>query len=65
MSGRPSWLCINAARLQGTPATILDTRKTVPGMRLLDKWAVKTGGGENHRIGALRRAAQGRSWRPK
>ncbi len=32
-------------------ARILDTRKTAPGLRLLDKWAVKLGGGENHRIG--------------
>jgi nicotinate-nucleotide pyrophosphorylase (carboxylating) len=32
-------------------AVILDTRKTAPGLRLLDKWAVKLGGGENHRIG--------------
>jgi nicotinate-nucleotide pyrophosphorylase (carboxylating) len=30
---------------------ILDTRKTVPGLRVLDKYAVKAGGGENHRIG--------------
>jgi nicotinate-nucleotide pyrophosphorylase (carboxylating) len=34
-----------------TRTKILDTRKTVPGLRLLDKWAVKIGGGENHRIG--------------
>ncbi|HMB94242.1 MAG TPA: carboxylating nicotinate-nucleotide diphosphorylase [Rhodothermales bacterium] len=33
------------------PARILDTRKTAPGLRLLDKWAVRLGGGENHRIG--------------
>ena len=33
------------------PACILDTRKTVPGLRLLDKWAVRLGGGENHRLG--------------
>ncbi|HEY4722420.1 MAG TPA: carboxylating nicotinate-nucleotide diphosphorylase, partial [Anaerolineae bacterium] len=33
------------------PAIILDTRKTAPGLRLLDKWAVKLGGGQNHRIG--------------
>jgi len=33
------------------PAKILDTRKTVPGLRMLDKWAVKLGGGENHRLG--------------
>ena len=32
-------------------AVILDTRKTAPGLRLLDKWAVKCGGGQNHRIG--------------
>jgi len=31
--------------------TILDTRKTTPGMRLLEKWAVKVGGADNHRIG--------------
>lgn len=30
---------------------VLDTRKTTPGMRFLEKWAVKVGGGENHRIG--------------
>lgn len=34
-----------------TRTKLLDTRKTVPGLRLLDKWAVKIGGGENHRIG--------------
>ena len=33
------------------PAIILDTRKTAPGLRLLDKWAVKLGGGQNHRSG--------------
>lgn len=35
----------------GTHAVILDTRKTAPGLRLLDKLAVKRGGGQNHRIG--------------
>jgi len=34
----------------GTGATILDTRKTAPGMRVLDKWAVRCGGGTNHRL---------------
>jgi len=34
----------------GTKATILDTRKTVPGLRILDKWAVRCGGGTNHRL---------------
>lgn len=38
-------------KLKGTKAKVLDTRKTTPGMRLLEKEAVKTGGGENHRIG--------------
>jgi nicotinate-nucleotide pyrophosphorylase (carboxylating) len=37
--------------LDGYPAKILDTRKTVPGLRLLDKAAVKAGGGTNHRMG--------------
>lgn len=35
----------------GTQAVILDTRKTVPGLRVLDKRAVRLGGGQNHRIG--------------
>ncbi len=35
----------------GTRAVILDTRKTAPGLRLLDKWAVRLGGGQNHRVG--------------
>ena len=37
--------------LKGTSAKVLDTRKTTPGMRILEKQAVKIGGGENHRIG--------------
>lgn len=37
--------------LKGLNTQILDTRKTTPGMRLLEKWAVKVGGGANHRIG--------------
>ena len=37
--------------LDGTKAKVLDTRKTTPGMRMLEKAAVKIGGGENHRIG--------------
>ncbi|MFA5651288.1 MAG: carboxylating nicotinate-nucleotide diphosphorylase [Proteiniphilum sp.] len=37
--------------LEGTSTKVLDTRKTTPGMRLLEKQAVKIGGGENHRIG--------------
>jgi nicotinate-nucleotide pyrophosphorylase (carboxylating) len=37
--------------VRGTRAAILDTRKTAPGLRLLDKLAVKRGGGANHRVG--------------
>lgn len=36
--------------LEGTSTKILDTRKTTPGIRALEKWAVKIGGGENHRF---------------
>ncbi|MEG1728886.1 MAG: carboxylating nicotinate-nucleotide diphosphorylase [Bacteroidaceae bacterium] len=38
-------------RLKGTKTRVLDTRKTTPGMRMLEKEAVKIGGGVNHRIG--------------
>jgi nicotinate-nucleotide pyrophosphorylase (carboxylating) len=38
-------------RLEGTKCKVLDTRKTTPGFRLLEKWAVKLGGGVNHRFG--------------
>ena len=37
--------------VQATSAVILDTRKTAPGLRPLDKWAVRLGGGQNHRFG--------------
>jgi nicotinate-nucleotide pyrophosphorylase (carboxylating) len=37
--------------LEGTKAKVLDTRKTTPGLRYLEKWAVALGGGYNHRIG--------------
>ncbi len=37
--------------VEGTPARVLDTRKTVPGWRELDKYAVRCGGGVNHRMG--------------
>jgi len=36
--------------LEGTNTKILDTRKTTPGIRAIEKWAVKIGGGENHRF---------------
>jgi len=37
--------------IAGTPATIVDTRKTVPGLRLAQKYAVRVGGARNHRLG--------------
>ena len=40
-----------ARQIEGTRAEILDTRKTLPGMRLLEKYAVNCGGAKNHRIG--------------
>ena len=44
-----TWRFVEAVR--GTKAVILDTRKTVPGLRVLDKMAVRLGGGQNHRLG--------------
>ncbi|TMB18040.1 MAG: carboxylating nicotinate-nucleotide diphosphorylase [Deltaproteobacteria bacterium] len=38
-------------RVRGTPLVVRDTRKTLPGMRALAKYAVRTGGGTNHRLG--------------
>ncbi len=37
--------------IEGTGAAILDTRKTAPGLRILDKYSVRAGGGQNHRFG--------------
>ena len=37
--------------IEGTGAKVLDTRKTIPGLRLAQKYAVRCGGGENHRVG--------------
>ncbi|OUC06245.1 nicotinate-nucleotide pyrophosphorylase [Litorilinea aerophila] len=51
MSGIATLTRRYVAAVQGTRAQILDTRKTAPGLRLLDKWAVALGGGKNHRIG--------------
>lgn len=41
----------HALQSAALPATLLDTRKTAPGLRLVDKWAVRLGGGSNHRTG--------------
>jgi nicotinate-nucleotide pyrophosphorylase (carboxylating) len=51
MSGVATTTAAMVKAVRCTKATILDTRKTVPGLRLLDKWAVAIGGGANHRIG--------------
>ncbi|MDR1553852.1 MAG: carboxylating nicotinate-nucleotide diphosphorylase [Prevotellaceae bacterium] len=51
MSGIATQTSIYVKQLEGLKTKILDTRKTTPGMRILDKMAVKIGGGENHRIG--------------
>lgn len=51
MSGVATQTAVYAKVLEGTACKVLDTRKTTPGMRVLDKMAVKIGGGENHRIG--------------
>ncbi len=42
-----TWHFVQA--VAGTPATIVDTRKTTPGLRILEKYAVRVGGGRNHR----------------
>ncbi|WP_298023116.1 carboxylating nicotinate-nucleotide diphosphorylase [uncultured Parasphingopyxis sp.] len=39
------------AKIEGTGATLLDTRKTIPGLRVIEKYAVRMGGGQNHRMG--------------
>lgn len=51
MSGIATMTNRYVERLQGTGTRVLDTRKTTPGMRMLEKQAVKIGGGVNHRIG--------------
>lgn len=51
MSGIATMTDKYVQRLKGTKTSILDTRKTTPGMRMLEKEAVKIGGGVNHRIG--------------
>lgn len=51
MSGIATMTARYVERLKGTKTRVLDTRKTTPGMRMLEKQAVKIGGGVNHRIG--------------
>ena len=51
MSGIATSTAAYVRETSGSRAKILDTRKTLPGLRLFDKWAVVLGGGMNHRIG--------------
>lgn len=51
MSGVATQTAVYADRIKDLHTKLLDTRKTTPGMRVLDKMAVKIGGGENHRMG--------------
>ncbi len=51
MSGVATQTAIYAKELEGLKTKVLDTRKTTPGMRALDKMAVRIGGGGNHRMG--------------
>jgi nicotinate-nucleotide pyrophosphorylase (carboxylating) len=51
LSGIATLTARYVAAVEGTGATILDTRKTTPGLRALEKYAVRCGGGANHRAG--------------
>jgi nicotinate-nucleotide pyrophosphorylase (carboxylating) len=51
LSGTATATAAFVAAVNGTGAVILDTRKTIPGLRLAQKYAVRCGGGRNHRIG--------------
>lgn len=56
LSGIASLTELHVAQVKGTPTQILDTRKTTPGYRILEKQAVLHGGGTNHRMGLFDRA---------
>jgi nicotinate-nucleotide pyrophosphorylase (carboxylating) len=51
LSGVATLTAAYVSRVDGTGAVIRDTRKTTPGLRLLEKYAVRCGGGRNHRLG--------------
>jgi nicotinate-nucleotide pyrophosphorylase (carboxylating) len=51
MSGIATQTANVLRKIEGCNTKVLDTRKTTPGIRFLEKWAVKIGGGENHRFG--------------
>jgi nicotinate-nucleotide pyrophosphorylase (carboxylating) len=50
MSGVATMTRMFVDKVAGTKARILDTRKTIPGLRVIDKYAVRCGGGQNHRL---------------
>jgi len=50
LSGIATITAAFASRLQGLPTKLIDTRKTTPGLRVLEKYAVRVGGGHNHRF---------------
>jgi nicotinate-nucleotide pyrophosphorylase (carboxylating) len=50
MSGIATTTAAFVARLHGLPTKLIDTRKTTPGLRILEKYAVRVGGGHNHRF---------------
>ncbi len=51
LSGTATTTAVYVEAIAGTGAKVLDTRKTIPGLRLAQKYAVRCGGGENHRVG--------------
>ncbi|ARS36977.1 carboxylating nicotinate-nucleotide diphosphorylase [Pontibacter actiniarum] len=51
MSGIATYTHYLASLIEGTGAKLLDTRKTTPNFRIIEKWAVVIGGGQNHRFG--------------
>lgn len=51
LSGVATMTAAFVSRVDGLPVRILDTRKTIPGFRILEKYAVRMGGGSNHRMG--------------
>ena len=57
MSGIATYTHSVAMLLEGTKTKLLDTRKTTPNMRIFEKYAVRVGGGYNHRYNLFRRSA--------
>ncbi len=51
LSGIATMTAAYVAAIAGTGATLLDTRKTIPGLRLVEKYATRMGGAQNHRMG--------------